>query len=139
MRYFYGTHTNNQEGTKKTPTIKISTNHKSKNEEGNKQAESKQKEKEHNKLRIDAIVVTNTEVATPKSKNRQPISYEEATSGNQTNLINHEKKRGKHNRRFEVSFTIEDPKQQKPECKLSNLQNMLTAILKRAKKVDTNQ
>ena len=87
---------------------------------------------------VNGTETTSNETSTPRSTNSKPVSYAEVTSGTQSKLINQEKKRGKHNRRFEISFVIEDPKQQKKECELTNLRNTITAILKRAQKVDKN-
>ena len=79
-----------------------------------------------------------TEAPTPTSTNGRKMTYATATEGGQTKLKTHEKKRGKQNHRFEVSFTIEEEEKQKPECELSNLRETITAIFKRAKKVDKN-
>ena len=78
------------------------------------------------------------EAPTPTSNNKQQVSYANAVEGKQTKLQTHAKKRGKHNHRFELSFLIEDPNQHEPEKELSNLREILTAILKRAKEVDKN-
>ena len=68
---------------------------------------------------------------------KRTLSYAKAVDGEQTKLRTQEKKRGKYNRRFEITFSV-DEKEITEAKEVQHLREALTAILKRAKKVDKN-
>ena len=80
-----------------------------------------------------------SEVPTTPTSNTgrdQKISYATATQ-NQTKIINQEKKRGKHNGRFEITFQVNDKEiTNSSEKEMEHLRMILCQILKRAKKID---
>ena len=108
-------------------------------EETNRTTTNKTNTKPTEAKETDTNTKEQTEAPTPTSSNqKQTISYAVAANGGQALLRTQEKKRGKNNRRFEVSFTIEETANHNPESELLNIRNTLTAILKRAKHVDKN-
>ena len=79
---------------------------------------------------------TNNERNSPTSKRSQEVSYAAATQQTQTNLITQEKKRSKHSRRYEVAFNIEKNATETTEQEIAHFREVLSNILRRAKKVD---
>ena len=79
---------------------------------------------------------TNNERNSPTSKRSQEVSYAAATQQTQTNLITQEKKRSKHSRRYEVAFNIEKSATETTEQEITHFREVLSNILRRAKKVD---
>ena len=85
----------------------------------------------------DQIKNPYTKEAENQTTPKRTVSYAKAVNGAQYKLQTHEKKRGKYNRRFEISFSI-DEKEITEAKEVQNLRETLTAILKRAQKVDKN-
>ena len=133
----YEANNKNNENNNKDKEEEDNTKERRENEASGEKKDPNPSPMKANKRVMNPYETTNkNESNGPMNIRTQEVSYTAATQQTQTNLITQEKKRGKHSRRYEVSFNIEKSTTETAEQEITHFREVLSNILRRAKKVD---